>query len=746
MKIPPTFAARDAARRVHGNGSVVTRSLRRGCRSLAAVLLCAVAPLFAAQVDIAGPPGSGLFGVAVAVLPNGNMLVADPGFSSAGLDNIGAVYLYSASAELISTLTGSQTGDRVGDHGIVVLHNGDAVVPSPHWSNGAANNAGAVTWIDADNGIDGTVSAQNSLVGTKPGDQVGLRGVSALANGNYVVSSAFWSSATVASVGAVTWGDGDGLNGAVTPANSLVGTTAGDLVGGVRALANGNYLVVSSSWDNAAVPNVGAVTFVDGSTGLSGPVSPANSLVGTSADDGVGSVTELDNGNYVVASRLWDNGAAVDAGAATWGSGQSGVVGPVSADNSLVGASSGDWVGASPGALVGNPFGTPGVVALSNGNYVVVSAWWDNGAVANVGAVTFVDGAIGLSGLVSPVNSLVGATESDYVGFSVAALSQGNYVVGSSNWHDDAIRVGAATWADGENGLAGPVTAANSLVGDVADDGVGAEIAALGNGHYVVTSPTWHNATGAVTWGNGESGLVGTVSVENSLVGAAEGDGVGFNEGRVPAISALDNGNYVVASTDWRAFGLASSVGAATWRDGSGPAPGVVSEENSLVGSSVGDLVGHAGIFALHGGNYVVISSNWDNGAAVDAGAVTWGNGTLGTSGTVSAQNSLVGTQTHDQVGDGGAVDLGDGHFVVVSESWSNADVDGAGAATFASSDFRLNGAIRAWNSVRGEVEDAVYGMPFAYDPARKRLAVGRPSENLVSLIAMDQVFADPFE
>ncbi len=42
-------------------------------------------------------------------------------------------------------------------------------------------------------------------------------------------------------------------------------------------------------------------------------------------------VTALSNGNYVVRSPYWDNGAATDAGAVTWGSGTTGCTGAVSA-------------------------------------------------------------------------------------------------------------------------------------------------------------------------------------------------------------------------------------------------------------------------------------------------------------------------------------------------------------------------------------------------------------------------------
>ena len=56
-------------------------------------------------------------------------------------------------------------------------------------------------------------------------------------------------------------------------------------------------------------------------------------------------MTALTNGNYVVAAPHWDNGAATDAGAVTWGSGTSGVTGVVSRANSLVGSTANDEAG-----------------------------------------------------------------------------------------------------------------------------------------------------------------------------------------------------------------------------------------------------------------------------------------------------------------------------------------------------------------------------------------------------------------
>jgi hypothetical protein len=184
------------------------------------------------------------------------------------------------------------------------------------------------------------------------------------------------------------------VSGTVSATNSLVGSTAGDLVGskGVTALSNGNYVVDSPSWSNGT----GAATWGSGTTGVSGAVSASNSLVGSTFSDqiGFGGATALSDGNYVVNSPFWSNGT----GAATWGSGTTGISGAVSATNSLVGSTTGDLVGSK------------GVTALSNGNYVVDSPSWSNGSLANAGAVTLGSGTTGVSGAVSATNSTVGAT------------------------------------------------------------------------------------------------------------------------------------------------------------------------------------------------------------------------------------------------------------------------------------------------------------------------------------------------
>jgi hypothetical protein len=172
-------------------------------------------------------------------------------------------------------------------------------------------------------------------------------------------------------------------------------------------------------------------------------------------------------------------------------------------------------------------------------------------------------------------------------------------------------------------------------------------------------------------------------------------------------------------------------MGAVTWANGGISSTGTVSPSNSLIGSVSNDQIGSK-VVALTNGNYVTGSPNW-NGTR---GAVTWGNGATGTSGTVSPSNSLVGSNVNDQVGYPFA--LSDGNYVIESTTWNGS----TGAFTMGSGSFALVGTVQPWNSVIGTYPEGT----FAYDPARKRLVVGRPIANVVSLFTMDQIFADGFQ
>ena len=225
------------------------------------------------QIDINGPAGSDAFG-SVTVLSNGNIVIVDQGYNAGAVAKVGAVYLYNgATGALISTLTGSTAGDQVGSNGVTVLSNGNFVVRSAFWNNGGAANAGAATWGNGMAGVSGEISAANSLIGSTASDGVG-DSVIALSNGNYVVLSYAWD----ANTGAATWGDGKtGVTGPVSAVNSLVGAGTGAKVGwkGI-ALKNGDYVTSTPYVANGS----GAVSLGRGHGGTVGPILSTNSVLG----------------------------------------------------------------------------------------------------------------------------------------------------------------------------------------------------------------------------------------------------------------------------------------------------------------------------------------------------------------------------------------------------------------------------------------------------------------------------------
>src|SRR5262249_35686172 len=119
--------------------------------------------------------------------------------------------------------------------------------------------------------------ANKSIVGAAANDRIGGNGVIALSNGSYVAFSAPFN----AGRGAATWASGLAATSfTVSSANSLVGSTTTDNVGSLdqgtaKAFANGNYAFLSGNWGGG-----GAMTLGHGNKPITGLVSPQNSVIG----------------------------------------------------------------------------------------------------------------------------------------------------------------------------------------------------------------------------------------------------------------------------------------------------------------------------------------------------------------------------------------------------------------------------------------------------------------------------------
>ncbi|WP_139842797.1 YDG domain-containing protein, partial [Janthinobacterium sp. GW456W] len=691
----------------------------------------AVTGLVSAANSLVGGASDALSSGGVTLLGNNNAyVISSPGWNSArGAATWVAYGTNVKNAVVANGLIGSTTGDSIGSKAVTVLDNNDYVVSSPNWNG----TRGASTLVDGTTGLskasqDGTVGAGNSLVGSQVNDRVGAGGILALVgNGNYLALSPYWANGGNASAGAVTWNSGASPTlGAVSAANSLVGSFSGDRIGSyqynsyqtnnpvpvlqegtsISLLSNGNYAVASPMWNGTR----GAVTWSSGATGATvdggHTISAANSFIGsnvadfiggfvvpsdivtnpvnggTSHQDAIGNgVTALSNGNFVTASSYWRNGAALRAGAVTWSDGNGApTVGAVSAANSLVGSVTDDRVGTAKNNVNGVTALLAGYDSngkqLYSGNYLVSSILWDNGALADAGAVTWGSGTGPLTGTVSNANSVLGLKANDSKDWTITPLAvSGSYLIQNQYWDNGAATgAGALTWVNGSTGRLSDyaaqgsrniVSAANSLVGTQANDNVGSYVDYLYNydavnninrytGNYIALSTNWANAAnataGAVTWGSGAAGVSGVIGRNNSIVGEKAGDALGSY------YAVLINGHYLVANPNRDINGIVNA-GAVSWVDGNTgrlndyAAQGnqnIQSAANAMVGSHVNDYVGSGIQLASYYGTtadyanpgYFIISPDWNCGA----GAVNFiSNASAPLTGVVGPDNAGVG-------------------------------------------------------------------------------------------------------
>jgi len=549
-------------------------------------------------------------GTAVIVLSDGDYVAhsrlwnGGRGFARWCSGTIGCVGTIDAS----NALVGSSVNDWVGIT-VTALPNGHYVSLTAWWDDPAGvTDAGAATWCHGTTGCVGTVSAANSLIGSHQNDFNGSSGAIALSNGNYFFKFLGWDNGTTENAGAVVWCDGAiGCTGTVSAANALIGSNTDDYFGQESYLLNnGNFLVGSEQWDNGLAVDAGAVAWCNGTTGTGckGVVGVATALVGSTTNDKLGTKgVPLSNGNFVIPTGNWDNpsGGIVNAGAVTFMNGTTGLVGAISASNSMVGSQANDKVGLR------------GVFQLANGNYVVASPEWNNDVFTRAGAATWVNGATGFNGTVTAANSLVGDHADAYVGIGgVVALTNGNYVVESPFWgHSGLLFAGAVTWGDGTTGIVGVVSMANSAFGATEGEKLGfLDTVALPNGNYIINSTNWGgggtaNYTGAIRWGDGEGGTVGGLDATNSMVGSQEFDGLLLQ----PFI--LPNGDYIIYMPNWDNGGI---VNAGAIRRGSGTdqTTGLMDNSNALLGISAGELTGAT--FIIRPDNSFFISiPNWNN-------------------------------------------------------------------------------------------------------------------------------------
>ncbi|HWR41320.1 MAG TPA: filamentous hemagglutinin N-terminal domain-containing protein [Patescibacteria group bacterium] len=617
-------------------------------------------------------------------LPNGNLVIYDPAWSGnrgmasfINLNNLSGNLLGISSA---NSLVGTYGGDKVSSGGIVTVGTGgnNYLVVSPYWQAAPNDNRGAVTWASGAKGIAGTISENNSLVGSTRDDQIGSNGIYVFKNGNYLVLSPNYDyqipGASVIDCGAITWGDGNqGVLGTVDASqNSLLGAFGtdssrkeGDKIGQDTTINTGAYVNVYKSNDNTINNNIA--------------MKPNTRLHG--------GIVEFNNGDYAIDMPDWNGGT----GAVVFAKSTEPLQGRVSTGangNALGGFYAAKDYAKDPQqdrlngldasitpVNTGDQFGSGGIIEY-NGKYIILSPNWGNGR----GLVSLLDNSC--TGTTTYNNVLVkNYKDANWVGqnASIYAGVYPNSFVGSGGLADLgngklAILSPQYTYIDKiEKTLAadykqniftsfdfGKITEStiNSFIEP--QKGIPTLIGTLVGGFqkFYVSS---QDKTNLVTAALSNAGAVTVVDVAkksttplvntvNSLIGAGTGENFGSQ------VKILSNNNMLVADPTWD-----GNRGALAFIKRDDPAVGNVSEANSLVAHRQDDrqLFGKkirvadmnlindiTYVFEVGNSNYLLLSPNYtidhlrDNNPLlgheyIDAGIAVWGNGTKGTIGSL---------------------------------------------------------------------------------------------------------------
>lgn len=499
------------------------------------------------------------FGTSVVVLANDNIVVTDPNDSS--LTNSGAVHLYSPlSSSPIASLYGDAANDQLGLDGITALANGNYVIASS---------------LDDENGIvdAGSVRLMNGVTG----QQIG---------------------ATLA---------GDGANDLLGLSDIRVADI--ELIGAsnITALANSNYVVVSKFDDENGVANAGSVRLMNGDTG----VQIGTTLAGDVVNDQLGrnGVTALGNSNYVITTTNDDENGIVDAGSVR-----------------LVNGNTGEQIGSTlAGDQAGDSLGWNGITALANDNYVIGSSLDVENGISG-GSVRLMDGNTGVQ-----ISMQVGAEAIADLGENIIALGNSNFVIAS---RDDNINIDLVGSVQLVSGITGALLG-NKLSGDFPGDALGSDgITVLANNNYVITSSrddvNGISDAGSIRVMNGNSGMQISILTGN-VVGERLGAGT---------TTALANNNFVIASGFDDVNGT-NDAGSVRLMNGAGQIG------STLAGDVEGDLLGINGITVLANNNYVIASGSDDENGIIDAGSVRLVDGSTG----IQIGSTLAGDVERDFLG-----------------------------------------------------------------------------------------------
>ncbi len=530
--------------------------------------------------------------------------------------NGGTVVVWSDDITKFSGNINARGGEVSGDGGFVEVSGKEQLVFRGMVNAGATNGANGTLLLDPRD--------INIEAGTGVATALGLH------DNPGVINSAEFGEYMESIAGKLVIGDPghDGDRGAIYIFDPVTGgllgtfkgTNAGDRVGEsgqvmLNPLNASELFISNSGWNSSR----GAITFYSLAAPTVGVVSSGTSFIGSTAGDMVGSggyivISGTSTQEMLLLSPEWGGtrGAIIKvAGSGT----RSGVVGT---GNAMVGAAAGEYFGSYGNTSFFESYGESNAFVLVSHGY---GGNWGAVLVGHVGSA--------FTGTVGAGTALVGNANGRIASAIGVDFAHGYALVGSQYWGDaGGSNKGAVTRISLSAPTTGLATSVNSLVGSVAGDAVSSGGIYLNNdGSYLVVSPNWGDAQGAVTWGaigTGVTGLVNATPVTgNSLVGGMSGVSFGADA------SMLEGGNRLLVLTpNWTDDGT-SNKGAITLINPKVKMPGVVSAANSVVGSSMDDYVGcrsecgeggSDSLTAIGNGWYAVHSGGWSNGK----GAITF--------------------------------------------------------------------------------------------------------------------------
>ncbi len=601
---------------------------------------------------VRGATAGDLFGQVIIKLQGNRFAVLATGAAtgSGAISQGGAVYVYDYSGEELFRIEGDTTGDKLGEKGFIELTNGNFVITTPFDDVAAITNAGSVQLRNGTTGqlismVAGDV-AQDKM---GSGAWNGVGNVQQLATGFVLISSSldniFGGAATV---GSLKFMDPD--TGVVI--STINGQTANDQLGsfGIQILPSGTIVVRSSSYTIGGFANYGRYTFVNPSTGIE------ITTINGEADGillGYYPLVQLTNGNLV---------------AYTGFSGPRGLI-------KLINGTTFAEIATVKGLRINAYFSEQGVMALSNGNFVVLSEA-DELVAFNRGRAALIDGATGA--VINNYGADVFGGD-NIEGFS---LDNGNYVVVFPAY--GGADEGRMTI---HNGTTGAIL--GTLNGAVTDDLISLFYkVTLANSHFIISfnyqDPGGIVDGGCIYYYNGNNG-----ALLNSICGDEINErlGLGVN-------SKSSDQNIFISSMSEKVAGIV--LGSVRIFNGT---TGTIIQ--TFYGVNAGDY-GQIGLLASDVGTMLIAAPSYDSPGVADGGRAMVVNTSTG---AILADH--YGAVASDQIGSGGAPVLSaSGHFVLLSPAADRAGMVNSGSVMFLN---KTTGAVEA--EVLGTTADDQLGL-----------------------------------